>query len=207
MKFWENVQPPKTFHKSRVPCHVTCHVSHVTYHMSHVIYLFLFLFFFFRQSGEAYWWRVCYQRGLPCLVYSGGPPPPSQPKTLGAWYKKKSLSGPLAELRQRLWKWSNMLFKKKFFSYSCSCTQAYRSGNHSLKLPLDGAREFPWQIWPHSWNFCLPFVHKKVFFYCFFLLILGYFWCSVVKSVAVSSNLSKLKKKKKKKTKFMKSPY
>ena len=23
---------------------------------------------FFGQSCEAYWWRVCYQRGLPCLV-------------------------------------------------------------------------------------------------------------------------------------------
>ena len=35
----------------------TCHVSHVTCH-----------FFFFAQSGEAYWWRICYQQGLPCLV-------------------------------------------------------------------------------------------------------------------------------------------
>ena len=32
-------------------------MSQVTCHMSH--------FFFFGQSGEAYWWRVCYQRGLP----------------------------------------------------------------------------------------------------------------------------------------------
>ena len=32
-----------------------CHVSRVTCHVS--------------QSGEAYWWRVCYQRGLPHLVY------------------------------------------------------------------------------------------------------------------------------------------
>ena len=27
------------------------------------------IFFFLGQSGEAYWWRVCYQRGLPRLVY------------------------------------------------------------------------------------------------------------------------------------------
>ena len=39
---------------------VMCHVSHVTGN-------FFFLFFFL-QSGEAYWWRVCYQRGLPLLV-------------------------------------------------------------------------------------------------------------------------------------------
>ena len=39
-----------------------CHMSHVTFHMSHVA------FFFFGQSGEAYRWRVCYQRGLPRLV-------------------------------------------------------------------------------------------------------------------------------------------
>ena len=50
---------------SPVTCHlscVTCHVSHVTCHMSHVP------FFFFGQSGEAYWSRVCYQHGLPRLV-------------------------------------------------------------------------------------------------------------------------------------------
>ena len=41
---------------------VMCHVSHVTYHMSHVT-------FFFGQSGEAHWWRVCFQRGLTRLVY------------------------------------------------------------------------------------------------------------------------------------------
>ena len=34
-------------------------MSHVTCH---------FFLFFFGQSGEAYWWRVCYQRGLPRLV-------------------------------------------------------------------------------------------------------------------------------------------
>ena len=37
---------------------VTCHVSHVKCHI-----------FLGGQSGEAYWWRVCYQRGLPRLVY------------------------------------------------------------------------------------------------------------------------------------------
>ena len=37
---------------------VMCHVSHVTF--------FLFLF---GQFGEAYRWRVCYQRGLPRLVF------------------------------------------------------------------------------------------------------------------------------------------
>ena len=36
-----------------------CRMSRVTF------------FFFFGQSGEAYWWRVCYQQGLPCLVFLG----------------------------------------------------------------------------------------------------------------------------------------
>ena len=57
--------PPTTCHMSRVMCpvsHVMCHVLHVLCHVS------FFLFFFFRQSGEAYQWRVCYQRGLPRLV-------------------------------------------------------------------------------------------------------------------------------------------
>ena len=34
--------------------------------MCHVSQLYIF---FFRQSGEAYRWRVCYQRGLPCPVF------------------------------------------------------------------------------------------------------------------------------------------
>ena len=57
---------------SHVICHmsfVTCHMSCVTFHMSCVTCHF-FYFFFFGQSGEAFWWRVCYQRGLPCLVKS-----------------------------------------------------------------------------------------------------------------------------------------
>ena len=41
-------------------CHVSRHVSRVTCHH--------FFIFFFGQSGEVYWWRVCYQRGLPRLV-------------------------------------------------------------------------------------------------------------------------------------------
>ena len=43
--------------------HVLCHVSRVTCHMSN-------FFSFFGQGGEAYRWRVGYQRGLPCLVVS-----------------------------------------------------------------------------------------------------------------------------------------
>ena len=66
--------PPTTCHMSCVKCHmshVTCHVSHVMCHMSCVTFhiFFLLLFFCFSlQSGEAYRWRVCYQRGLPRLV-------------------------------------------------------------------------------------------------------------------------------------------
>ena len=64
-----------TCHVSHVTCHmsrVTCHVSHVTCHMSHVVkhmsYIYIY-FFFFGQFGEAYWWRVCYQRGLLRLFF------------------------------------------------------------------------------------------------------------------------------------------
>ena len=58
---------PTTCHMSHVTyyvSHVRCHVSCVTCHMQ-----FFFLCFVFGQSCEAYWWRVCYQRGLPRLVY------------------------------------------------------------------------------------------------------------------------------------------
>ena len=54
--------PPPTFKMSYIICHVSrvmCHVSHVTCHMS----------FVFGQNGEAFCWRVCYQRALPRLVF------------------------------------------------------------------------------------------------------------------------------------------
>jgi hypothetical protein len=41
---------------------VTCHMSNIMCHMSRVTCHFF-------NSGEAYWWRVCYQRGLPRLVF------------------------------------------------------------------------------------------------------------------------------------------
>ena len=72
--------PPQTSHVSFVMydmsrvtsdmSHVTCHVSHVTCPMSHIIIIFLLLLLFFCQSGEAYRWWVCYQRGLLRLVYT-----------------------------------------------------------------------------------------------------------------------------------------
>ena len=46
-------------------CPTMCHISGVMFHVSHVI----FSFSFFGQSSEASWWRVCYQRGLPRLVF------------------------------------------------------------------------------------------------------------------------------------------
>ena len=44
--------------------HVTCHMSHVMFHKSS-----FFLLLFFVHSSEAYWWRVCFQWGLPRLVF------------------------------------------------------------------------------------------------------------------------------------------
>ena len=58
------------FTSQNVSC-VMCHLSHVTCHVSHVtchILFFYFYFYFLWQSGKVYWWRVCYQRGLPRLV-------------------------------------------------------------------------------------------------------------------------------------------
>ena len=46
--------------------HVTCHLSHVTCHMPQVTCK---LFLGGGQNGEASHWRICYQRGLPRLVF------------------------------------------------------------------------------------------------------------------------------------------
>ena len=65
---------------SRVMCHVsrvTCHMSHVTCHMSKkkkkLHFNIFFSSFFLRkkigQSGGASRWRVCYQQGLPHIVF------------------------------------------------------------------------------------------------------------------------------------------
>ena len=77
LKFWEKVHHPPLHvmcQVSHVTCHisgVTCHMSCVTCHMSQFFFLFyLFIYLFFGQSGEASRWRVCYQRGLPRLVFS-----------------------------------------------------------------------------------------------------------------------------------------
>ena len=80
LKFWENLHPTQCVlcHVSHVMCHlshVTCHLSHVTCHMSHVTcQSYLYHFKKIGQSGGASWWRVCYQRSLPRLVYSNGKP-------------------------------------------------------------------------------------------------------------------------------------
>ena len=53
-------------------CHmscVTCQVSGVTCHVSGIPCQLLNVIFFVGQSGVAWQWRVCYQRGLPCLVF------------------------------------------------------------------------------------------------------------------------------------------
>ena len=36
--------------------------------MCNIFFKFYYFFFLFGQSGDAYRWRVCYQRGLPRLV-------------------------------------------------------------------------------------------------------------------------------------------
>ena len=65
-------------HVSSVTCHVSrvmCHMSRITCHVSHVTIFFIF----FLQSVEVYWWRFCYQRGLPRLVYEYQPLSLQQP--------------------------------------------------------------------------------------------------------------------------------
>ena len=55
---------------SHVRCqvsHVRCQVSSVRCQVSGVTYIYIFIYFL--QSCGASRWRVCYQRGLPCLVF------------------------------------------------------------------------------------------------------------------------------------------
>ena len=73
LKFWHNDHHPLC-----VLCHmscVMCHVSHVTCHMSHVACHVSFVTTTKKmkkngQSGGASRSRVCYERGLPRLVFS-----------------------------------------------------------------------------------------------------------------------------------------
>ena len=75
LKFWENVHlPPSVMcHMSSGTClvsRVTCHMSHVRCHMLHII-LYKKKFCIKKNKNKnagACQWRVCYQRGLPCLV-------------------------------------------------------------------------------------------------------------------------------------------
>ena len=48
----------------------TCHITRVIYHVSCVKCNFFFLLLFPDKDGEAYRWRVCYQRAyIPRLAY------------------------------------------------------------------------------------------------------------------------------------------
>ena len=51
LTFWENVHPPLC---------ITCHLSCVMYNTFFLLLLW--------QSGWASQWRVCYQRGVSCIV-------------------------------------------------------------------------------------------------------------------------------------------
>ena len=77
LTFWESVHLTQrvTCHMSCVMCHVSCVMCHVSCVMCHMLhfYLFLNIFFYCRQSGGSSRRRVCYQRGLPCLVYKDSP--------------------------------------------------------------------------------------------------------------------------------------
>ena len=50
---------------------VTCHASCVMCHMSRVTLknIYEYEYFFFLHTGGVSWWRVCYQWGLPRLVF------------------------------------------------------------------------------------------------------------------------------------------
>ena len=48
---------------------ITCQVSGVTCNVSCFMCQVYLIYYFFLQRGEASPCRVCYQRGLPCLVF------------------------------------------------------------------------------------------------------------------------------------------
>ena len=73
-----------TFHMSCVTCqvsHVACHVSCVTFFLN-----------FFLQNCETSQWRVCYQRGLPRLVFYHFGDTYGQSNILVVWTKEEALS-------------------------------------------------------------------------------------------------------------------
>ena len=70
-----------TCHMSHVTCHlspVTCHLSPVTCHMPHVNLKkrYIYIHIYGHNSGASRW-SICYQGGLPCLVFIRSQPFPS----------------------------------------------------------------------------------------------------------------------------------
>ena len=92
LTFWEKVHPP---HLSCVNSGVWCNVSGVTYHVSgvtgHMSYVICHMSLFCVQSIEASQWRVCYQRGVPCLFFWHLGQLPSQWHVLYFTHKSKKL--------------------------------------------------------------------------------------------------------------------
>ena len=70
LQFWHNIH--YTLWVQFLMSGVTCQVSRVTYHWSCVMCHLLCVIcniYLFLQSGWVGWLRLCYQQGLPCLVF------------------------------------------------------------------------------------------------------------------------------------------
>ena len=113
---------------SHITCHmscVTCHMSCVMCHMSCVT-CHLFIYICFRRDKRCYWWRVCYQGGLPRLVFF------SMLQTYLCTSRKPSLLTPCATC------FSSYLSLKispltSFFVKSCPTVGLYFRGQNKSK--------------------------------------------------------------------------
>ena len=68
LKFWQNVLHALFFMclVLRVTCHVKCvTMSQVVQNRKKKKYIYIYIYI-----GAASWWRVCYQRGTPCLFFN-----------------------------------------------------------------------------------------------------------------------------------------
>ena len=144
-----------------------CHMSNVSCHMSRVICRLSlvkkisssFFQFFFRQSGEAYRWRVCYHWGLPRQVF----------------FKKGQLAGTINKKNLKKRHWLATLHCDKNRSHPTQIQVLYwdKSKSDPATNPSAKLEQIPWWDkggrWGPEQGSCAEATNNPQTFVCLFL--------------------------------------